>query len=53
MNRFLLNWIPDLGLREVKQDWVDTARRMLDSVLELCAARDKLTDYPMWIVWKL
>ena len=53
MNRFLLDRLPDQGFREVKQDLIDTARKMLDAVLELCSARDRLTDYPTCIVWQV
>lgn len=44
MNKFLINRLPDGGSFSVKQDLVDTARKMLDGILVLCANRDKLTN---------
>lgn len=51
LNRFLIDRLPDEGSFKVKQDLVDTARKMLDGILVLCANRDKLTNYTINFVW--
>jgi len=51
LNNFLLDRLPDGGSRQVKQDLVNTARKMLDGVLVLGANRDRLADYTIHIVW--
>ena len=51
LNRFLIDRLPDEGSFDVKQDLVDTARRMLDGILVLCANRDKLTNHVIGFVW--
>ena len=53
LNRFLLDRLPEESSHEVKQDLVDTARKMLDTVLELCANRDRLTDFAVNFVWAI
>ena len=52
LNIFLLDRLPDEGSFNVKQNLVDTARKMLDGILVLCANRDKLTNhiYFVWVV---
>lgn len=45
LNKFPIDRLPDEGAFNVKQDLVDTARKMLDGILVLCANRDKLTNY--------
>ena len=51
LNRFLIDRLPDEGSPSVKQDLVDTARKMLDGVLVLCANRDKLMNHAICFVW--
>ena len=51
LNEFLINRLPDGGSFNVKQDLVNTARKMLDGILQLCANRDKLTSYATGFVW--
>ena len=51
LNRFLINRLPDEGSFNVKQDLVDTARKMLDGILVLCANRDKLMNFALGFVW--
>lgn len=51
LNNFLIDRLPDEGSSNVKQDLVNTARKMLDGILVLCANRDKLTHYAMDFVW--
>ena len=51
LNRFLINRLPDGGSFNVKQDLVDTARKMIDGILQLCANRDKLTNHSTNFVW--
>ena len=51
LNRFLLDRLPDYGSSETKQDLTDTARKMLDAILVLCANRDKLTHFSIGFVW--
>lgn len=51
LNSFLIDRLPDEGSLNVKQDLVNTARKMLDGILVLCANRDKLTNYAMEFVW--
>ena len=51
LNRFLIDRLPDDGSSNVKQDLVDTARKMLDGILVLCANRDKLTNHGIGFVW--
>lgn len=50
LNKFLIDRLPDEGAFNVKQDLVDTARKMLDGILVLCANRDKLTNYVIGFV---
>lgn len=45
LNNFLLDRLPDCGSPNTRQDLVDTARKMLDGILVLCANRDKLSNY--------
>lgn len=45
LNDFLLDRLPNCGSVQTKQNLINTARRMLDSVLVLCANRDRLKDY--------
>ena len=51
LNSFLLDRLPDCGSSKTRQNLVDTARKMLDSVLVLCANRDKLSNYNLGFVW--
>ena len=51
LNIFLIDRLPDEGSYNVKQDLVDTARKMLDGILVLCANRDKLTNHAIGFVW--
>ena len=51
LNNFLINRLPDDRSPNIKQDLVNTARKMLDGILVLCANRDKLTSYAMEFVW--
>ena len=51
LNRFLIDRLPDEGSFNVKQDLVDTARKMLDGILVLCANRDKLMNFALGFVW--
>lgn len=51
LNIFLINRLPDEGSFNVKQDLVDTARKILDGILVLCANRDKLTNYAIGFIW--
>ena len=51
LNSFLLDRMPDYGSFRTRQDLVDTARKMLDGILVLCANRDKLTNYTTYFVW--
>ena len=51
LNRFLIDRLPDEGSFNVKQDLVDTARKMLDGILVLCANRDKLVNFALGFVW--
>ena len=51
LNSFLIDRLPDEGSPNVKQNLVNTARKMLDGILVLCANRDKLTRYAMDFVW--
>ena len=50
LNKFLIDRLPDEGSLNVKQDLVDTARKMLDGILVLCANRDKLTNYAIGFI---
>ncbi len=51
LNKFLLDRLPGEGSFSVKQSLVDTARKMLDGILVLCANRDKLTNHGIGFVW--
>ncbi len=51
LNNFLLDRLPDCGSAKSRQDLVDTARKMLDGILVLCANRDKLSNYTIRFVW--
>ena len=55
MNRFLLDRLPGCGCGSTKsrQELVETARKMLDVILLLCANRDKLTNYTVCFVWTI
>lgn len=53
LNKFLLDRLPGCGSFETKQDLVETARKMLDAILVLCANRDKLTNYSICFVWAI
>ncbi len=51
LNNLLLDRLPGCGSSPSKQDVIDTARKMLDGVLVLCANRDKFTNYSIGFVW--
>lgn len=51
LNIFLLDRLPECGTFQTRQDLIDTARKMLDGILVLCANRDKLTNYTVGFVW--
>ena len=51
LNDFLLDRLPDSGSVKTKQTLLETAQKMLDGVLVLCANRDKLTNYTTGFVW--
>ena len=53
LNRFLLDRLPETSSRQVKQDLIETARKILDGVLEQCANRDRLVDYNSNFVWAI
>lgn len=53
LNKFLIERLPDEGSFNIKQDLVNTARKMLDGILVLCANRDKLTNYAIGFVWAI
>jgi len=51
LNNFLLDRLPDCGTFKTRQDLVDTAIKMLDCILILCANRDKLTEHTICFSW--
>ena len=51
LNSFSIDRLPDEGSFSVKQDLVDTARKMLDGILVLCANTDKLVNFAVGVVW--
>jgi len=53
LNNFLLDRLPGCGSSQSKQDLIDTARKMLDGILVLCANQDKLTNYSIGFVWAI
>ncbi|KAL6720315.1 hypothetical protein ACLMJK_002236 [Lecanora helva] len=52
LNSFLLDRLPTSGSLKSRQDLIDTARKMLDGILVLCANRDKLTNQNFF-VWSI
>ena len=53
LNNFLLDRLPDYGSFKTRQDLIDTARKMLDGILVICANRDKLNNYTIGFVWSV
>ena len=53
LNDFLLDRLPDGGSVQVRQNLINTARKMLDGVLVSCANRDRLRDYMVGFVWTI
>lgn len=53
LSNFLLDRLPACGSSKTKQDLIETARKMLDGILVLCANRDKLTNYSIEFVWAI
>ena len=51
LNDFLLDRLPNCASPNTRQDLIDTARKMLDSILVLCANRDKMTNHTCSFVW--
>ena len=51
LNNFLLDRLPDCGSSKTRQDLIETARKMIDGILVVCANRDKLNNYTIGFVW--